>query len=58
MSVQCYRYPDSDNVHYEYFDYITTNDADERVIEQFLPDSDFDFLPFKAAIREEWAKRK
>ncbi len=46
-TIQCYRYPDSDNIHYEYFDYI-----DEHAIEHFTPNSDWEFLDFKRLLRE------
>ncbi|MBY0239224.1 MAG: cysteine dioxygenase family protein [Burkholderiaceae bacterium] len=48
-TIQCYRYPDDDLQHYEYFDYI-----EDGEIKQFLPDSDWGYLEFKQAIQEEW----
>ncbi|QCP49795.1 hypothetical protein FAZ95_11795 [Trinickia violacea] len=50
-TIQCYRYPDNDAVHWEYFDYI---DGDQ--IKQFTPNSDWEYLAFRALIRAEWAK--
>lgn len=50
-TIQCYRYPDDDTVHWEYFDYI---DGDQ--IKRFTPNSDWEYLAFRALIREEWAK--
>lgn len=50
-TIQCYRYPDNDTVHWEYFDYI---DGDET--KRFTPNSDWEFLEFRALIRAEWAK--
>jgi len=48
-TIQSYRYPDSDHVHYEYFDYI-----EDGSIHQFTPDSDWTYLEFKALIQKEW----
>ncbi|MGB9988967.1 cysteine dioxygenase [Massilia sp. SM-13] len=50
-TIQCYRYPDDDLQHYEYFDYI-----EDGEIRHFLPDSDWGYLEFKQAIHEEWKK--
>lgn len=52
-TIQCYRYPDEDTVHYEFFDYV-----EDGVIKQFTPDSDWEYLEFKALIRKEWEARK
>jgi hypothetical protein len=43
-------YDEADNGHYDYFDYI---DAD-GVKQQYEPDSDMDFIKFKALMKEEW----
>jgi hypothetical protein len=51
-TIQSYRYPDSDHAHYEYFDYI-----DGSTIQQFTPDSDWEYLEFKRLIRQEWDAR-
>jgi len=48
-TIQSYRYPDSDHVHYEYFDYI-----EDGEIRHFTPDSDWTYLDFKRLIRAEW----
>lgn len=48
-TIQCYRYGDEDLRHYEYFDYL-----DKGEIKQFSPNSDWDYLGFKRAIKEEW----
>lgn len=48
-TIQCYRYPDDNLQHYEYFDYI-----EDGQIKQFLPDSDWTYLEFKQAIQAEW----
>lgn len=50
-TIQCYRYPDDDTTHYEYFDYI-----EDGQVKQFLPDSDWSYLDFKALIQAEWTK--
>jgi hypothetical protein len=49
-TIQCYRYADDDSQHYEYFDYL-----DDDKIQRFDPDSDWKYLDFKEAIRQEWA---
>lgn len=53
ITIQCYMYDEDDHGHYDYFDYI--NDHDE--ISQYEPDSDMDFLAFKAQIRKEWIEK-
>jgi len=53
VTVQCYMYETSDTKHYDYFDYL---DADNTV-QKFEPDSDMEFLCFKALIKAEWAQR-
>ena len=52
-TIQCYRYADEDTVHYEYFDYV-----EGGVIKQFTPDSDWEYLKFKALIHAEWTAHK
>ncbi len=49
-TIQCYRYPASDTAHYEYFDYV----AEDGTIQQFTPNSDCEYLAFKAIVRKEW----
>ena len=51
-TIQCYRYPDNDTIHWEYFDYI---DGDQK-IKHFTPNSDWEYIEFRALIRAEWAK--
>ena len=53
ITVQCYMYETSDTKHYDYFDYM---DAD-NVIQKFEPDSDMDFLSFKARMKTEWSEK-
>ena len=48
-TIKCYRYPDTNDTHYEYFNYI-----EKDKIEHFLPDSDWEYLDFKQKIKEEW----
>ncbi|AZN36606.1 hypothetical protein [Iodobacter ciconiae] len=50
-TIQSYRYEANNTQHYEYFDYI-----EDGQIKQFDPDSDWNYLDFKAKIREEWQK--
>ena len=50
ITIQCYMYKQDNTSHYDYFDYI---DAD-RKIQKFEPDSDMDFLDFKATLKREW----
>lgn len=50
-TIQCYRYPDDDTVHWEYFDYL-----DGDTIKHFTPNSDWEYIEFRALIRAEWAK--
>jgi len=53
ITIQCYMYETSDTKHYDYFDYL---DADNAV-QKFEPDSDMDFLSFKALMKVEWAEQ-
>jgi len=49
ITIQCYMYAENNRTHYPYFDYL--NDED---IGHFDPDSDADYLAFKAIMRKEW----
>ena len=53
ITIQCYLYDDGDNDHYDYFDYL---DGEGRV-QQYEPDSDMDFMTFKARMKQEWDAR-
>jgi mannose-6-phosphate isomerase-like protein (cupin superfamily) len=53
VTIQCYMYENEDTTHYDYFDYID----DAGKIDPYEPDSDMDFLEFKALMREEWFQR-
>ena len=56
-TLQCYRYPNKDKEHYEYFDYLYKDDLDGQwKINQFYPNSDMDFIEFKEKVQEEWEK--
>ncbi|HEY0149789.1 MAG TPA: cysteine dioxygenase family protein [Allosphingosinicella sp.] len=52
ITIQCYLYGDDNDTHWPYFDYLGKDS-----IEHFDPNSDADFLAFKATMKEEWAKR-
>lgn len=54
ITIQCYMYDAANKAHYDYFDYL---DADGKV-QQYEPDSDMDFVAFKALMKAEWAKRR
>jgi len=51
ISIQCYQYGQEDNIHYEYFDYLTNDDLS---IAHFDPKSDIDYQDFKALMKPEW----
>ncbi len=42
-----------DDRHYDYFDYLDADGAQQ----QYEPDSDMDFVEFKARIKSEWESR-
>jgi predicted metal-dependent enzyme (double-stranded beta helix superfamily) len=43
ITIQCYMYGEGDTQHYSYFDYLNAQGQEE----QFDPNSDMDYLPFK-----------
>ena len=53
ITVQCYMYETSDTKHYDYFDYLDTDNA----VQKFEPDSDMGFLSFKALMKAEWSEK-
>lgn len=55
VTLQCYQYEGTDNVHTEHFSYIT---HDGKEIHQFKPNSDMDFFEFKALMQTEWKNRE
>ena len=54
ITIQCYMYGSNNHKHYDYFDYIDDN----KKIVQYEPDSDMNFVEFKALIKKEWNERK
>jgi len=51
ITIQCYMYGGKDRLHYDFFDYL-----DEKgVQQQYDPDSDMDFVAFKALMKAEWS---
>ncbi len=52
ITIQCYMYEQDDTRHYEDFDYVEKG----LPIQQFEPDSDKDFVEFKAVMKKEWAE--
>jgi len=50
ITIQCYMYESDDTVHYNYFDYLD-NDGNKQ---QYEPDSDMEFVQFKALMKQEW----
>ncbi len=53
ITIQCYGYPLSNDSHYEYFDWLNTDDHE---IDQFYPDSDYSFNDFVLAIYAEYTE--
>lgn len=52
ITIQCYMYAETNTTHWPYFDYLEDNG-----IGLFAPNSDADFLEFKAMMKAEWDKR-
>lgn len=50
VTIQCYMYDETNETHYDYFDYLD----DAGLVQQYEPDSDMDFMAFKELMREEW----
>ena len=53
VTIQCYMYEEDDAKHYDYFDYIDS----EGKKKQYEPDSDMDYVAFRALMKEEWEAR-
>ena len=53
VTIQCYVYSQGSDQHYPYFDYIQQGG---QPFGHFEPNSDMDFLAFKAKMREEWQR--
>ena len=52
ITIQCYMYGGKDRLHYDFFDYLD----DKGAKQQYDPDSDMDFVAFKALMKAEWYK--
>lgn len=50
ITIQCYMYKNGNTNHYDYFDYLDG----EGKTQQYEPDSDMEFLEFKALMKKEW----
>ena len=53
ITIQCYMYDAKDKTHYDFFDYLDQ----EGAVKQYDPDSDMDFVAFKALMKKEWFGR-
>ena len=51
ITIQCYMYEMTDTIHYDYFDYLNSNNSSKGAFEQ---NSDADFIEFKNIIKKEW----
>jgi len=56
VTIQCYMYNDSDNSHYENFDYV--GGGGDSNIYPFVPNSDFDYGVFKCKLQHEFSEYK
>lgn len=54
ITIQCYMYESTNKDHYDYFDYIDS----DNVNRPYEPDSDMDFVEFKRQMKKEWAQQK
>jgi hypothetical protein len=52
VTIQCYMYGGKDKLHYDYFDYLDEQGSRQ----QYDPDSDMDFVAFKALMKTEWSR--
>ena len=53
VTIQCYMYDGTNRLHYDFFDYVDASGAKQ----QYTPDSDMDFVAFKARMKAEWGAR-
>ena len=53
ITIQCYLYGEGNTTHYKYFDYLNPHGQ----VKQFTPNSDMEFLEFKALMKREWLSR-
>ena len=49
-TIQCYQYGTNDYTHWPYFDYV----ADTKVIDEFLPNSDYTFHEMRDLVMKEY----
>ena len=54
VTIQCYMYDGTNRLHYDFFDYVDAG----GVRQQYTPDSDMDFVAFKALMKAEWSSRR
>jgi len=54
VTIQTYMYDEANKSHYDYFDYLDENGAKQ----QYEPDSDMDFVQFKALMKKEWLSKQ
>ena len=54
ITIQCYMYKQDNIKHYDYFDYLDGSGKTQ----QYEPDSDMDFVEFKAKMKQEWLELK
>ena len=50
-TIQCYQYGNDNDQHWPYFDYV----SDQSQIEDFLPDTDFNFIPLREELLKEYS---
>jgi len=53
VTIQCYMYEDTNNKHYDFFDYLDSNNEKK----QYEPDSDMEYIDFKELMKSEWSNR-
>jgi len=53
VTIQCYMYEDTNNKHYDFFDYLDSNNEKK----QYEPDSDMEYTDFKELMKSEWSNR-
>ena len=53
VTIQCYMYEDTNNKHYDFFDYLDSNNEKK----QYEPDSDMEYIDFKELMKQEWSNR-
>lgn len=53
-TIQCYRYDENDNIHWNMFDFVKDENGE---VGNFFPNTDFTFGYMRKKVREEWANR-